>query len=109
MQVGLVDSLRSGRPTVIRSGDNFVSLVHVEDMARAALLALTTPHDSATFNVCAPPLRQREYVAWLAEAWGTPPPVQRVDAPVPPSFRCTADRIRERLGWTPTVPIVRRP
>ena len=100
-QESLVEALRTGRATIAGTGGNFLSLVHVDDMAQAVVLALSNRHNGLVVNVCAAPVRQRDYFTALAVACDVPPPRTQPDLPPPPSFRCSTDRARDILGWHP--------
>jgi nucleoside-diphosphate-sugar epimerase len=82
-------------------GDDFVSLVHIADMATATLAALKHwPSRRAIIVTDDEPVRWRElfaYVAQLANA-AAPATGGRLGFP---SFRVRSTRARELLGWSP--------
>jgi nucleoside-diphosphate-sugar epimerase len=98
--------LRSGQYVIAGTGQNFVSLIHVADMATAALAALThAPHQSI-FNVVDEPLRAGEYLDRLADSIGAVRPPRNTALPTPPSWRCSNRAARSILHWSPTHTII---
>jgi nucleoside-diphosphate-sugar epimerase len=93
--------LRAGTYVVAGDGSNFISPVHVADMAAAVLAALEKAPPASTFNIVDEPLRKGEYVDRLAAMLHVPPPRRDPSQPRPPSFRCTNRAARETLGWKP--------
>ena len=97
----LIKQLLAGEPTLPGDGWNFVSPVHVNDVASAFDLALRSAPAGSTFNIVAEPLRQGDYTETLANIVGAPKP-RRIEAGRnPPSFRCSNRAARQSLGWTP--------
>jgi nucleoside-diphosphate-sugar epimerase len=101
-QEGLVAELRAGTATVAGDGSNWISPVHVADMAGAIALALESDGGGATLNIADEPIREGEYEDRLASLFGAPPPRRDPDRPMQPSCRCTSAAARARLGWEPT-------
>lgn len=102
MQEGAVARLRAGTERVPCDGRNFISPIHVMDMARAVIAALERAPGGSIFNVVDEPIRQGDYLDQLAARVGAPPPPRAPAEPCPPSFRCTNHAARTVLGWTPT-------
>jgi nucleoside-diphosphate-sugar epimerase len=100
-QDDLIASLRAGRVTVPCDGRNFLSLVHVVDMARAIVRTLEEPLVVATFNIVDEPIRNGDYLDHLADLLGVPHPPHDLSLPCPPSYRCSNRAARAVLGWTP--------
>jgi 2-alkyl-3-oxoalkanoate reductase len=112
-----VDGLRSGRLAVIGMGANFQSLVHVEDMAHACVLAAEQQPAGETFLVVDDePVRLRDLYTHIArETRGPkprylPPAVARllhgslaVDL-ASASLRCRNARLKRHLAWQPRYP-----
>lgn len=89
-------------------GHNFVSYVHVADMAAAISLALKIQPSMAILNITAEPVRQREYLDQLAMINDAQTPRRKLIDPCPPSIRCSHQAAGDILGWNPTRSIFRR-
>jgi nucleoside-diphosphate-sugar epimerase len=100
-QAGDIAGLRAGTLTVPCDGRNYISLIHVDDMAAAFAAALVHAPNGAVFNIVDEPLRNGDYLDRLADAVGCPPPPRALDHPCPPSWRCSNAAARAVLGWTP--------
>jgi 2-alkyl-3-oxoalkanoate reductase len=98
--------LRKGTYRIAGAGRNFVSLIHVADMATATLAALTHAPDKSIFNVVDEPLREGEYLDRLADSIGVGRPVRSPALPPPPSWRCSNQAARSILQWSPTHSII---
>ncbi|MBX5451702.1 NAD-dependent epimerase/dehydratase family protein [Thermogemmatispora sp.] len=98
----LVARLREGRLVVICDGSNFISPIHVADMATAIIAALQPAAVGRIFNIVATPVRYGEYVDHIAALLQVPPPPRDPSMPCPPSFRCSNEAARRLLGWQPT-------
>src|SRR5690606_8289631 len=61
-QDATVERLRAGTLTVPGDGENWVSFIHVEDMAEATVAALTRAPAGSTFNITDEPIRNGEYL-----------------------------------------------
>jgi nucleoside-diphosphate-sugar epimerase len=97
----LLARLRTGQEIVPGNGQNFVSLVNVEDAAAAYVAALERAEPGSVFNICDEPVRYGDYVDRVAEMIHAPRPHRDSSKPCPPSWRCTNQRARRELGWTP--------
>jgi nucleoside-diphosphate-sugar epimerase len=97
----LLERLRTGQETVQGEGQNFVSLVNVEDATDAYVAALERSESGSVFNICDEPIRYGDYVDRLAGMIRAPRPRRESSKPCPPSWRCSNQRAREVLGWTP--------
>lgn len=104
-QEAVIEGLRAGTEKITGDGNNWLSLVHVEDMAAATVLALDRAPAGSTFNINDEPIRNGEYLERLAELVGAPPPARDPDAPRARSFRCSSDAARRILEWAPEVGI----
>jgi nucleoside-diphosphate-sugar epimerase len=95
---------RAGKLRLPGDGSDYVSLVHVADMAGASLAALDRwPSRSALIVADDRPARWREvleFVSALAGA-GKPEPGGRA---LMPSFRVRNQRARDLLAWAPAYP-----
>jgi len=100
-QCALIERLRDGTVLVAGDGANYVSLVHVADMAAAVAAALETAPAGSTFNVVDDPLRYGDYVDALAALIGVSRPARAPRLPLPPSCRCTSRAAQAVLGWLP--------
>lgn len=101
-QERLLEALRAGAAVVPGDGQNFISLIHVADMASATLAALEHAPAGSIFNIVDEPLRQGEYYDRLAAVLGVQKARRDESASRPPSWRCSNQRARSELGWAPT-------
>jgi len=97
----LLARLRAGEEVVPGDGQNFVSLVNVQDAAAAYMLAVENAQSGTVYNICDESIRYGEYVDRLAEMIHAPRPRRDSSKPCPPSWRCTNHRALRELGWTP--------
>ncbi len=98
------DSLLLMRESSVKipgDGSNFLSPIHVTDMAAAVAQALTSAPASSIFNIVGEPVCESEYRSEIAAIIGAPPPQFDSGQPRPPSFRCSNAAAAERLGWRP--------
>jgi len=102
----LMNDLRSGKEVIPCDGRNFVSLIHVADMANAIVAALRQAPPGSTFNIVDKPLRQREYYERLAESISAEKPSRDVQMPCPPSWRCDNQQAKSMLNWQPAHDII---
>jgi nucleoside-diphosphate-sugar epimerase len=94
----------AGRLRLPGDGSDFVSLVHIADMAAATVAALASwPSRQVLIIADNQPARWREVFGFIAEATGTGPPSPGGRAGFP-SFRVSNARARQALGWTPVYP-----
>lgn len=105
-QERVIENLRAGKERVLCDGSNYLSLIHVDDMARAVLLALEQAPGGTILNIVADPLRQGEYLDRLAEKIGAPRPQRNSSAACPPSWRCSRQAAKLILGWEPVESIL---
>lgn len=101
-QTATIERLQAGREIVPGDGSNFVSLIHVADMATAIVAALDRAPAGSTFNITDEPLQNGEYLDRLATAIGVPTPLRDPNSPLPPSWRCSNAAARQTLKWSPT-------
>jgi nucleoside-diphosphate-sugar epimerase len=97
----LIERLRAGRLVVICDGSNFISPIHVADMATAIVAALQPAAAGGIFNIVAEPVRYGFYVDQIASLLHLPAPPRDKSMPCPPSFRCSNAAARRLLGWKP--------
>ena len=102
LQYNTIENLRAGAEIVPGDGSNFVSLIHIADMASAISGALLHAPAGSTFNIVAEPLRQGEYLDQLADVIGVPRPQRDPSLPCPPSWRCSNGAAKVALRWEPT-------
>lgn len=96
-----VEQIREGTLVVPGDGSQFVSFVHVEDVATAYVAALERAPAASLFNVGAEPVRYGEYVDTIADRIGAPHPSRDPSQPRPPSHRASTKAAREVLKWEP--------
>jgi nucleoside-diphosphate-sugar epimerase len=94
--------LRAGQDKVAGDGSNYLSLVHVDDLASAFAAVVESAPVGSTFNIADDPLREGDYSDRLAEAIGVAKPPRDPNATRPSSQRASSQKAREVLGWTPT-------
>lgn len=94
----VVERVKSGKGTVEGDGRQYLTVVHVDDLAEAVALALESDKHGCIYNVGATPIRQRDYLENLAVRLHVPPPSTTDTAPQP-SIRCSSARFRRELGW----------
>ncbi len=92
---------RAGRLRLPGDGSDYVSLVHVADMAEATVAALARwPSRRALIVADDRPSPWREVFGYVAALVGAPPPAAGGRAGFP-SFRVRNDRARDAIGWRP--------
>ena len=91
----------AGKLRLPGDGSDYVSLVHIADMAAATVAALEAGVSGRALIVADDaPAQWREVFGYVAEVAGGPPPVAG-GRPGFPSFRVSNRRAKEALGWTP--------
>ena len=103
----LMEQLRRGEVVVAGDGSNYVSPVHVADMAAGFAAALERAPGGSTFNIVDEPRRFGAYVDALADSVGAMRAPRAGRLPLPPSWRCSNRAAKTGLGWLPrerTVP-----
>jgi nucleoside-diphosphate-sugar epimerase len=92
---------KAGKLRLPGDGEEYVTLLHIADMAAATVAALARwPSRQALIIADDTPVRWRELFGYIATAAGGPPP-QAGGPPRFPSFRLMNRRAREALGWSP--------
>lgn len=92
---------RSGTLRLPEDGRDFVSLIHIADMAAATVSALAAwPSRQALIIADDGPCRWRDLYAYVATYVGGPEPLPGGPHRLP-SFRVSNRRARELLNWTP--------
>lgn len=95
---------QAGRLLLPGNGDDFVSLVHIADMADATVRALERwPSGEPLIVADDAPARWRDVFGHVAALAGAPPPQPGGRAGLP-SFRVCNTRAKRALGWTPFYP-----
>ena len=91
----------AGKLRLPGDGEDFVSLVHIADMAAAALAVVDIWPSRQTFIVADDvPARWRDVFAYIADVAGGPAPSSGGRAGFP-SFRVSNLKARAQLGWAP--------
>ncbi len=97
---------RDGTLRLPGEGEDFISLIHVVDMARAMVAAIEADQPRSTFLVTDDePVKYRELLGFVAEREGAAQPA-RGGPPFLGSLRASNARLRE-LGWQPCYPTYR--
>lgn len=114
-----VGLMRKRRLAIPRGGGGSVNWVHVEDAAAATVAALERGRSGQAYNVVDDePVNWRDFTWTLAEAFGTPRPLElprwalRLVAPylafmMTSTLRVSNARARRELDWTPSTPTYR--
>jgi len=93
---------RAGTLRLPGNGDDFVSLVHIADMAAATMAALARwPSRQALIVADDHPARWRDVLSWVSAVAGAAPPPSGGRA-LMPSFRVSNRRARAVLSWAPS-------
>lgn len=92
---------RAGKLRLPAEGNDYVSLVHIADMAAATVAAIERwPSREALIVADDRPARWREVLGYVCEISGVAPPPPG-GLSLLPSFRVANRRARERLSWVP--------
>jgi nucleoside-diphosphate-sugar epimerase len=99
---GWFDRARAGKLRMPGEGDDYVSLVHIADMAAATVAAIGRwPSRQALIVAEDHPAPWRDVLSYVCAVAGSSPP-QRGGRALMPSFRVTNRRAREVLSWAPS-------
>lgn len=94
----------TGRLRAPGTGEDYVSLVHIADMAAATVGALEAGVSGRALIIADDrPAQWRDVFGYVAKLAGGPPPAMG-GRPGFPSFRVSNARARETLGWAPRYP-----
>lgn len=98
---------RAGKLRLPGAGDDYVTLVHIADMADATVAALQRwPSRQRLIVADDDPARWRDLFGYIAAVVGGPAPAGGGPARFP-SFRVSNRRAREMLAWSPRYPSYR--
>lgn len=100
-QEATITNLLAGRETLSGTGNNYVSLIHVGDMATAFATALTRAPAGTILNIVDEPLTQKDYKTQLAARINAVPPQFDATARTPFSWRCSNQAAKTILEWSP--------
>lgn len=110
---GLLDAIKARRAPILGSGKQYSHFIHVDDMARAVVMASTNPVPGEIFFVADDwPVQAGEFLDFLAEKLGAPKPLQmpvwaarifggKTFTFLQSSARYKTDKIKRMLGWSP--------
>jgi nucleoside-diphosphate-sugar epimerase len=94
----------SGKLRLPEAGEDYVTLVHIADMAAATVATLSRwPSRQALIIADNEPARWRDLFGYIAAVAKGPPP-ETGGTPRFPSFRVSNRRARETLAWSPHYP-----
>jgi nucleoside-diphosphate-sugar epimerase len=97
----------AGKLRLPEAGEDYLSLVHIADMADATVAALSRwPSRQSLIVADDAPVRWRDLFGYVAAATGGPPPLPGGPRRFP-SFRLSNRRAREALAWSPRYPSYR--
>jgi nucleoside-diphosphate-sugar epimerase len=95
---------RAGKLRLPGEGDDFVSLMHIADMAAATVAAIGRwPSRKALIVADDQPVRWRDLFTYVCAVAGSSPPPPGGRA-LMPSFRVSNRLAREVLSWIPVYP-----
>jgi nucleoside-diphosphate-sugar epimerase len=113
----LVAAIRKRRLPIFGSGNNIISVIHVDDMGSAVVAALERPAPGATFFVVDDhPLAFKDYVNTIAAQIGAKPARHWPEFLARPllgpvmgflpkiSFNCPNTKFKQATGWQPEYP-----
>lgn len=100
-QEKVLERLRAGQVEIPGKGQNFLSPIHVADMAEAIALTLEHAPSGSIYHIVDQPLRYGDYITGLADRLHLPHPPYNASLPEAPSYRCRNQHAREQLGWQP--------
>jgi nucleoside-diphosphate-sugar epimerase len=113
----LVAAIRKRRLPIFGSGNNIISVIHVDDMGSAVVAALERPAPGATFFVVDDhPLAFKDYVNTIATQIGAKPARHWPEFLARPllgpvmgflpktSFNCPNTKFKQATGWQPEYP-----
>ncbi|GHO85653.1 NAD-dependent epimerase/dehydratase family protein [Dictyobacter formicarum] len=100
-QEKLLERLRAGQVEIPGQGQNFLSPIHVADMAEAIALTLEHASGGSIYHIVDQPLRYGDYITGLADRLHLSYPPYNASLPEAPSYRCGNQHAREQLGWQP--------
>jgi nucleoside-diphosphate-sugar epimerase len=103
---GWVRQARDGSMRVPGAGDDYISLIHQDDLAAAICAACTAPVTGIFNIVDDTPVTWRELFDFISARLGTADP-QGGGALIFPSQRVSNRRARTMLGWAPAYPSYR--
>jgi nucleoside-diphosphate-sugar epimerase len=107
--VPLVERLRNGGFAFIGDGSKEMNTVYVDDVVRAALLADETPRAAGqVYNITdGRNTTIREFVTYIAEYLGVPPPTRQVPVPVAKAAAVIMERVARGVGAKSPPPLNR--
>jgi nucleoside-diphosphate-sugar epimerase len=92
---------QAGKLRLPASGEDYVSLLHISDMAAATMAALQRwPSRQALIIADDEPAQWRDVFGYIAQSIGAPPP-EAGGRQGFPSFRVSNARAKTALGWAP--------
>jgi nucleoside-diphosphate-sugar epimerase len=118
---GVIEAARAGRPVeIVGRGEEVVERLHVDDAARACVLAATRPRTAGEIlHVPGYPIRRRNLFRILIKVAGSKSEVVSIDIPegprrkrrgvpeAPREFWVRGEKTRRLLGFTPEIPYER--
>jgi nucleoside-diphosphate-sugar epimerase len=100
-QDGAIRRLKERKEVIPGDGNEFISFVHVADMASAFVKVLEGRPSNAIFNIVAEPIRNGDYRDRLADLVGASRPQRDLSQPRSSSNRCSNARAKSVLQWSP--------
>lgn len=97
-----LEQIRAGKDVIACDGRNYLSLIHVLDMASGVATAVEHAPAGSIFNISAEPIREGDYADRLADSIGAPHPKRDTGAKCPLSWRCSNQAAKTTLKWMPS-------
>jgi len=111
----LLKQLLQGEARIEGDGSRWINMVHRDDAASAIVAAATQGQPGRTYNVTDDgPVRQGDFLRWLAREYGVPEPPVADGTEAKPrkrgltQKRVSNARLRTETGWVPQYPDYRR-
>ena len=96
-----IPRLKEGTEVVAGDGMNFVSFVHVKDVASAFVKVLQAKPHAGVFNIVDEPVRNGDYRDRLADLLKVTRPLRDMNQRRPASNRCSNKKAQSELQWKP--------
>ena len=97
-----LENIRNGTEIIPGNGNNYISLIHVKDMATAFLKVVNSGIGGNILNIVDEPIKQRDYIERLAVMLGEGGYIFNPHLTTPPSHRCNNRLAKHLLNWSPS-------
>lgn len=96
-----LENIKKGIEVITGDGSNYISFIHVKDMARAILKTIDSNLSGKILNIVDNPIRQKDYTERLCVIFGEGSYIINRNLPNPPSHRCSNNLAKNLLNWLP--------